>query len=92
MTKTPLYNINAAYETGNRSDKAANNNRYFNDFIHTCLCELKKYKQTICFNKEQLNEIKKIVDVEATYREWYYDVKLIGDISKINLRNAPKYI
>ena len=53
-----LDHVNIPHET---ADKVKINNRRYDAFIKSCLDELKSKGETICFNKKQIDEIKKHV-------------------------------
>ncbi len=53
--------------------KEVEDNTNFNRFISSCMKELRKYKQTVCFNEEQVKEIeRKCNNTKVEKRDFYY--------------------
>lgn len=64
LSQKPFVNI--PHET----DKCKPVNTRDRTFITSCINELKKKGQTICFNQSQIEEIRKLIDItDVTYDE-----------------------
>lgn len=60
-------NINVDKVNSNRKEK--NNNQYFNAFVSEAITRLNQGRTIICFNKEQVEEIQKSINITATYNK-----------------------
>ena len=55
----------------NSKERQKKDDKYFREFISDCIKLLESKGKAICMNREQLEEIKKALDVEAKYNNIY---------------------